>query len=305
MVDDVEITTDEVFETIKGDLAPIEWERTRLWLAKNAAVRQALAKAGAFLDDEKFGEVWGALVDKYEESILPLEQLALAFKKFPSVDAYRLYRRGLESYRDLIADEINDDTLTEHLDRANRLMGLEQVDCEVILLSAYDFRLAEWKENGWKQAADRAIEVSRRLAAGENWDELLEEYSDYWDPPVPQSQQAQAQQQSQSRRNKGRFGLRNRNMLMPLVDESEYLVFLHGSSVADAIFFDQPAQSIGGPYRGAFGYYVARVNGRTPATKAYSVADPAQRESIEQDYVQTRFVEFAQKAIADAKITGL
>jgi hypothetical protein len=175
----------------------------------------------------------------------------------------------------------------------------------VILLSAYDFRLAEWKQNGWEEGAKRATEVARRLSEGESWDVLLEEYSDYWDPPIPQSQQAQAAQNAQNRRNQGRFGLRNRNALMPLVDENEYLVFLNGSSVADAIFFDQEAGTIGGPYRGAFGYYITKVNGRTPAAKSFSLDVPTQRESIEQDYLQVRFIQFAEEAMANADIQGL
>ena len=299
----IEIKTDDVFNALNAEIAPTEWERTRLWLAKTTAVRQALEKANAYMSDEEFETVWKELEAKYEESFIPLEQLVISFKHFPSMSAYRTYYREVESYRNLIKDELTDEALTEHLDRANRLMGLEQVDAEVILLSAYDFRLSKWKENGWEDAKQRAIEVSRELAAGGDWDAIMLANSDYWDPPTPASQRGQAPQGN--RNNHGKFGLKNRNSLLPMVHENDFQIFLSGSSVGDTIFFDTEVDTLGGPYKGAYGYYIVRVNRRVPANKSYSLEDANHRESIEHDYLQVRFAEYAAKAMAEAEIKGL
>ncbi|MFT5283876.1 MAG: hypothetical protein ACI8TQ_000026 [Planctomycetota bacterium] len=303
IVHGVEIRTDEIFNSLPTAVSETEWQRTRMWLAKTVAVRQALEKQGAFMNDKAFDEVWTELESKYAESFIPLEQLVISFKHFPSMSAYRTFYRGAESYRNLIKDEINDENLTKHLERANRLMGLEQVDADVILLSAYDFRLARWKDNGWEEAKQRAIDVSSKLANGGDWSELLVANSDYWDTPTPASQRGQAQQGS--RNNHGQFGLKNRNSLLPMVHENDYQIFLAGTSVGDTIFFDTEIGSMGGPYKGTYGYYIVRVNNRVPANKSYSLADANHRESIVHDYLQVRFTQFAAKAIAEADVQGL
>jgi len=94
--------------------------------------------------------------------------------------------------------------------------------------------------------------------------------------------------------NKGRFGPLNRNELIQRFGESEYTMFLDGSSVADYAFFHQEPGTIDGPFRGQFGYYLTRVKGRVPPTKKLSLQDDGQRKLIVQDYVQMRFNEYAQ-----------
>jgi len=302
-IDGAELRTDDLFAEIEKNLAPIEWQRTRLWLAKSTAMRQALEKLGVYLDKDAFQVIWDDLEGKHKDTIFPIQQVVMTFKKFPSMSAYKSFYRGLQSYRELIKDEINDENLTKHLDRINRLMGLEQVDAEVILLSAFDYTLSSWKEDGWKNAKERAIKVSRELAGGADWDELLMNNSDYWDPPIPASKQGEAP--TGARRNRGKFGPKNRNSLLQMVDENEFEIFLSGGSVGDTIFFDIEEDSYGGPYKGVHGYYIAKVKGRIPANKSYSLDDPGQRESIEMDYLQVRFTQFAAKAMAEAEIQGL
>ncbi len=302
-VEGAEIRTEDIFNQIKGRLAPIEWRRTRLWLAKVTAMRQALVKLGAYMDDETFETMWEELDESHRETIFPLQAVVLGFKRFPSMSAYRNYYRGIESYRTLIKDEFNDVNLGKHMDRVNRLLGLEEVEAEVILLSAYDFTMAEWKENGWETAKERAIKVSREIAEGGNWDEILLANSDFWDPPVPESQKGEPQRGSL--RNRGKFGPKNRNSLLQMVAENDFEIFINGSSVGDAIFFDIETGKIGGPYKGPYGYYIARVKSRTPAIKSYDLADATHRPSIEMDYLQVRFNQFAAQAMAEAEVEGL
>lgn len=304
VVHGVEVTTDEIFSKMGAELAPIEWERTRRWLAKTTAVRQDLEAKGALMSEADFAASWNALEEKYAGSFLQLPQLAMAIKRFPSVDAYRVYRRLLESYERMIADELTDEALTKHLERADQLIGLAQVDADVILCSAYDFKNAEWIPGGWKRAEERAVEVARALADGRPWEAVLEEYSEFWDPPVPASREGQEAMQM-AKRNKGRFGMRNRNSLLPLLDESEYLNFVAGSSVGDQIFFDQEVGKVGGPYRGAFGYYIALVKDRTEPSKKHRLEDPLDREKVLNDYVQLRFSEYAARVMEKADVKGL
>jgi len=302
IVNGEEITTDAIFAEIEDKVAPIDWQRTRIWLAKITAVEQELKRSGHWLDDEAFEAIFAAQEAQYAESPLQLPVLVLNFKKFPSMDAYRSYYRAMESYRVRIADEITDESLAGHMERANRLLGLEKVDCEVILLSAYDLISKRWKEDGWEDAAERAREVVRRLSEGEDWDALLEEYSDFWDPPVTPSQ---AGTPPTAFKRKGRFGPVYRNDLITKLDESEYLIFLTGTSVADYVFFDQEAGTYAGPFRGSQGYYITKVNSRTPPMRTLSLDVENERKLIEQDYLSMRFNAFAKDVVEAARVSGI
>ena len=50
------------------------------------------------------------------------------------------------------------------------------------------------------------------------------------------------------------------------------------------------------------GYYIARVNARSPAHGAATVDNPRTRELIKQDYVTQRFMSWANEVLAKAAI---
>ncbi len=306
IVDGVGIPTDQVFAQIRGKVGPADWESTRLWLAKTIAVRQALKKADELISDAEFEKLYAEREAQYAESPFPLEVLVQNWKKFPSMESYRTYFRLIESYKKMIASEFDDEHLSEHLDRANRLLGLEKVDVEVIWISAYDVLRKRWKENGWELAEKRTKECAQRLADGEDWDVLIEEYSEFWDAPKAQgADAANIPQQPQAQNNKGRFGPLYRNELVGKVNESDFTCFLTGTSVADQIFFNVPTGSYGGPYRGERGYYIALVKNRIPAMRDLSLKVANERDLIIQDYLSVRFNEFARLAMEEADLQGL
>jgi hypothetical protein len=298
-VNGVDIETDEVYRTIAARITAEDRARAERWARKTALLEAVLAARGHLLDDEAFAEAYAEHAEPYAGSPISLEVIARNFMGFPSMEAYRSYYRLRESFRRSVADEINEDTLRAHLPRANRLLGVGTIDVEVILCSAFDFPNKSWPEGGWEAAAAEAREVAQELAdsGGAAWDSLLDDYSDFWDPPAPTT--PTQQQQQPKKKNKGRFGTLNRNELLQYLQESDYSLFVDGYSVADAIFFDVEPGRFGGPWRGPFGYYFAKVSRRVPPTRVQSLSNENYRKMVEDDWLSVRFNAFA-RAVEEA-----
>ncbi len=304
VVNGQEVRTDEMYDRISGLVTEEDLRRTRYWLAKTTALRQDLERSEHYLSDEEYAQAFTAHEEPYVGTPFPIEVIALGFNRFPSMDAYKRYFRLKESYERSIAAEITDEALRGHLERANPMLGLARVDTQVILCSAYDFKRGKWMEGGWERAAQRATEAAQKLAAGAEWDAILEEYSDYWDAPTP-TNQAPGQPQPPQRKNKGRFGPQNRNELLKTVGESEYELFLIGSSITDHVFFDQEPGTIAGPLKGVHGWYITRVVSRTQPAQEMSLEDEQKRSLVEQDYLSCRFNEYAEEVLREASVQGV
>lgn len=296
------IMTDDIYELVSGGLNDERIRQTRVWLAKIEACKQELQRLGTWIGDEEFQKLFAEHKAPYDQSPFKLEVIATGFKRFPSMDSYMTYFRVLKSYERMIQMEINDENLTKHLVRANKLLGLSRCNAQMILCSAIDMSTGKWRPDGWEYAKNRALEASKLLAEknGENWDEVLEQYSEFWDPPVPVGQP----NVNSNLRNKGRLGIVNRNEMLQRIDESEYSMFVEGAGIVDYVFFDQP-EGIDGPFKGPHGYYITRVISRTPPTKEFSLAEPAQRDLVVQDYLSMRINQWAQELLENAKVEGL
>jgi hypothetical protein len=298
-VNGVPIRTDEVWARIKGLVTPDDVERARTWLLKTRLMRADLEARGFWMSDEEFAAAYAKHQEPYANSPLKLDVVVLGFKRFPSMETYKTYYRLQESFERSIAGELVEGKLAEHAARANDLMGLARVNVELILCSAYDFQSGTWKPDGWVAAEREANQVVDELAAGggANWNELLERHSDFWDPPAPATPQPTPTAPPQSK-NKGRFGLLNRNELVQRLGESDYTMFLTGESLADALFFDQEPGTFGGPWKGPYGYYISRVTQRTPPTKSLSLSIPEQRDLIAQDRLTVLFNAYGREILA-------
>jgi hypothetical protein len=108
-----------------------------------------------------------------------------------------------------------------------------------------------------------------------------------------------AQSAAQFAKNKGRFGMKNRNELLQQLGESDWSIFLNGGSVTDYIFFDLGSGEISQPLRGPYGYYIARVNRRAAPASQINLLPSGHRNLVEQDYVNTRFDQFVNQALGE------
>jgi hypothetical protein len=130
---------------------------------------------------------------------------------------------------------------------------------------------------------------------------VVDKYSEWYEPPVAKSTAASAASFS---KNKGRFGLKNRNELLQQLGESDWSLFLNGYTVTDYIFFELEPGIPSQPLRGPNGYYIARVARRTPPTSHINIEPTGQRPLVEQDYLATRFNAFCQEQLDKARAAG-
>ena len=299
-----DITVDDVWRDIRPFVTTMEVRAAKQWITIYTLARAELQKAGTWLSDEEAAAEYEKMSAPYKDSIFSIENLAVAVKKFPSVERYKEYQRLYDSFAHYRAPEMTQAALDKHAEfRTNKVVGQVSADVDVILCSAYDFKANRWKENGWAEAEARMKDVVDLLMEEQQpWDVLVERYSDFYQPPTPLSQKGQ---EDPNRSTKGRFRNVQRNNLLGELGESEYWCFLNGNSITDFVFFQQEVLSLGQPLRGPLGWYLPRLLRRTKPPQRLSM-DPAVREElVRDDYLIWHLNEFCQGLIAKNEVFGL
>jgi len=278
------------------------------------------------------------LLKQFEGSTLNLEQLATKTFYFPSLESYKEYFCMMEGFKHMMEPKLQPgpggelaQPLREHYDKANRIMGLGQVDVEVLLVSALDIAHFSWKKDGWTWAEKRAKEIKAKIdantqafneqqakkneakAKGEEykpdqpvldsyrfWSQMIDDYSDYWDPPTPEGGKGS----DVGMKRKGRFGPRYRNDLISFIGESYYWNWVTGTSITDYVFFDQVEGTVAGPMKGPIGYYLTRVMRRTPPTRPLNLSEPKHLELLKDDFLRVAFMQYSKEAVAQASVKG-
>ena len=227
--------------------------------------------------------------------------------------AKRLVSEGNETPVDQLTKELQEEILQDYVDqrwdeqlvrtsatRTSKLAGDARVQVDVILLSAYDFARKRWIENGWEEAEKRTKALMTQLENGLSWKDAVEQFSDFYDAPVPTNQTSEL-----TLNNKGRFRAIARNDLMKRLEESAFSAFVYGESLTDAIFFDIPVGDIQAPVRGPYGYYVVKLFSRGGPKRMLDIENPDHRELIEQDFVATRLERFVRTLVENNEILGI
>ncbi|MBL8898948.1 MAG: hypothetical protein JNM84_15010 [Planctomycetes bacterium] len=293
------IRTDEVLPMIEPFIKSYERVQTMKWVGMVEALTAALQAQGKYLTQEQYLAAWKEKYGQYENTPFSPEVIALAFKKFPSMDVYRTYFRLQESYRQIIAGEFDDAHLQAHAEYAKDFLGDGKVDAEVILVSAWNFYAnAPAGPDAFEKARVRADECWRRVQAGEDFEKLLDEYSGFIDPPKQQNPQAPPAPEPK----KGRFGPQGKNPLKNFLGETEFNSFLNGYSVGDVIFHELEKSEVAGPMLGPYGYYIVKVMGRQPGFKALEISDPSKKELVSQDYLNKRFLDWSNEVLEKTPI---
>ena len=298
-----DILVDKIWEQIEDGISPVEVREAKQWLVNMRLMEQDLSRQGLWLSEEEAAKTYAEHSDPYKESLFSVERMAVAVKKYPSVDAYVEFRRVHDSFQQAIRNELNPDDLRRFAkERTMPLVGQAQVDCDVILLSAFDFRKGAWKSDGWADAERRAEEVLQQLVVEERpWDEVLDGYSDFYDPP----QMEDMARGSNTLKQKGRFRGKQRNVLLNLLGESEYWHFLNGTTLTDYIFFEQEVGTVSEPTRGPYGWYITKLLRRAPAPARLDLDDEMMITMAEQDYTIVRLSEYVQELIDQNEVYGL
>ncbi len=303
-VDGSGVRVDEIWQEIQGLVTPANVEASKKWLVNVTLAKQALEKAGAWLTDEEYAQVYAEVHDPYKDSPFSLERVAVNYRKFPSVTDYRTYFRIYSSFKKMVKDDLTEEALQGQLERLNLLLA-GQIDCDIILISAYDFPQRRWKENGWAEAAQRTQQVAKELAEGKPWDEAVEQYSEFYDLPIPKSQEGQPPASNSFRHNKGRYVGVKRNDLVRRLEDSDYTTFLESSSIGDQIFFYMEPGDFANPLRGPYGFYIPLVKSRILTATPANLANDTHRSLAEQDYLAMRLNRFLWDLKQSADIYGI
>ena len=184
--------------------------------------------------------------------------------------------------------------------RTSKLAGDARIQVDIIMVSAYDFALKRWKEGGWEEAEKRTKALVQGLANGLSWKDAVEQYSDFYDPPIPTNQTSEF-----TLNNKGRFRAIARNDLMKRLEESTFSGFVFGESLTDNSFSDIPVGKVQDPIRGPYGYYVVKLYSRGGPKRMLDFENADHRELIEQDFVAMRLERFVRNLVENNEILGI
>jgi len=307
------VSIDELWDKASDTVTETEIQEAKQWCITSRATRDRLASEGGLLSKREAKEALVDLATGLGGATITLEQIATKTYQFPSLESFSEYYTLQKGFERQTASKLADGpngglapALKEHFERANKVMGLGMVDAEVLLVSAMDIPRFRWKKDGWFEArrkAQRLREECEKDPSPEHWSRLLDVHSEYWDPP-PNERGNGGWSSDIVPKRRGRFGSRYRNDLIGCVGESAYTEWVTGECITDWIFFDQPLNSVTGPFRGPLGWYLTRVTRRTPPSRPLKLDDPEHRRLLREDYLRHAFVEYSKEAVARAKIRG-
>ena len=293
------LLTAEAYPIVARRVTAHDREKVVRWMAWATATRQALAKAGVYLSEEEFAKEWQSHVGPYEETPFSIEVVATAFKRFPSYDLYREYFRLRKSFEKMIEKKVTDEALLQHRARVQDFLGDGKVDAQVILRPAIDYTDFSWEgPDAFDKAKKEAEEVMGELKEGVTFEDAIDRYSEFFDPPAP----AGGQQVRQGPRpNRGRFGPQSKNQLKSLLGESEFDEIVRGYSIGEILFHETALLEVVGPMRGPLGWYIGRVLERLPGTKTVDFALETTRNLLREDYLTRRFIDWSADVVAHSR----
>ena len=312
IVQGVPMMMDTIWSRIAPFCTPDLVDEAKRFLAQVALLEHELAAKGTLLTPAQFREWWPSTSKQgkpsYSEYLSQHEMLSSQVLGFPSLPAFATYMRVQESHkRAIAADLARDELLAPTLPVINQIAGASKLSVDVLFVSAFDFPNNRWKASGFPEARERALAIKSDLDKGAEWRPTLELYSEFWDPPMPET----GNKPMQNFYFKGTFGdqPQTRNQLQGYIGDSDYRSFLFGTAVTDQIFFEQKMGSIDGPWRGPKGYYIARITGKTPPTKPLDLNEPKHREIVEYFYLKNsmaaRALALLREGVANGTVKGL
>ena len=286
-VNNIEWKTEEAFEFVKQGMFLQDLERAMQEVVAREALKQALVKAGAYVSDEEFQSRYEEYRKPYDSTPFTVEVIATRFKGYPCLEAFRARWRLITSYGDMIKNEINDENLQAHADKFAAFFADGNVSIEVIPFQARDPQTGAWVPDGMQKARERCDAVFTALEKKElTFDEALSKKGEFF----------------ANDEKKGRFGFMPLNQVKQQLRESEFTQMLDGFSITNFLFYDAEVGKTIGPIQGPDGWFIARVNSRTPPKRKIDVKQERERELVREDYLNYRFMVWAGEVLAKAKV---
>ncbi|MEO6598173.1 MAG: hypothetical protein ABIP94_25800 [Planctomycetota bacterium] len=285
-VNDLQWSTVEAFNFVKKGLYVQDIERAMQEVVVREALRQELTAKGFYISDEEFARRYDEYRQPYDTTPFTVEVIATRFKGYPCLEAFRSRWRLITSYGDMIKDEMTDANLQAHADKRAAFFADGQVDVSLIPFQGRNPKTGAWEPDGMDQAKVRCEAAFAALEKKEmTFDEAIDKHTEYFSNDEKH----------------GRLGLLPLNQLRQQLRESEFTELLDGFSLSDFLFFDAEVGKTIGPIAGPDGWFIARVNTRTPARRQIDVKVERERQLISEDYVTSRFFQWANQIVAKTK----
>ena len=165
------VETEDVWRDVAPTVTPAEVDDARLFLAKIEATRQRLAAEGKLLPREDLEAALSEAMGGFKDNLFGgIGMIAVGDHRFPSMEAYGQYLALHECHKTALGAELDTPEdgglpplLQDHLDRANKIMGLAKVDAEVLLVGAFDEGKLMWRENGWTTSKEKSKELLAKI----------------------------------------------------------------------------------------------------------------------------------------------
>ncbi len=281
--------TVDAYIRIYKDVSRIEKTRALLQVVLETAIRQELKKNRCWLDDKEFKVAWEEHVKPFQNTVFSIDVIALKFKGYPSMEAYRSRFRLEEGFRRMLKKngEMDDEHLKKFIPEVERFLGDGAVEAEFIRIPAKDDKTNKWLPGGYYMAKAKAEMLVSQLQNGiVTFEEAREKFGS-WPPVVTHG---------------GILGRKSRNELRKELGESEYTDFIFGYSLGDLAFDKIPEGKVAGPIKGMDGYYIVKVVKRYPPARPISLENPRDKELLEQEYLTRRFLAWANEVAERCKV---
>lgn len=335
---DLVLTTEQMWAEVEPLVVQRDVIEAKRWWALYTAAHDRMEQEGMLLEPDECEAAMAEYEASNTEQTFSVELAVVQTNGFPAVEVFKPYYCLLKGYEKKHMPELIDaqgqatQKLKDHLPVARMIYGLGQVDTEVLLVSAFDIGKNKWKEDGWRKAEAKADALMQQIedhreeyaeakkqeklneARGTNgapaitvpdpavfWSQLLDDNSDWWDPPPP----TKGKQTDLIYKKSGRFGMKYRNDLMGFMGESAFHDFLFGGTLTDFAFFEQDPGTVAGPFCGWQGYYIIKVVRRTSPSRPLSPNEPGHLERLLEDYFRVAFRDYCQDALREADVKGL
>lgn len=285
-VNDQTWSTAEAFKHVRRGLYAQDVERAISEVTIRAALRLELEKAGAYLSDEEFRTLFNEYRQQYDSTPFTTEVIAVNFKGYPSLEAFRQRWRLMRSYEKMIESEITDEALQAHADKYRAFFGNGSVVVDVIQFLGRSQKTGGWVPGGIEKARKRAEKAMQEIENGAEFDTVLTTRGEYY----------------HNDEEKGRLGSKSMNQLRQVLRENEFLDLLTGFSVGDFLFFEAEPRKVYGPLRGPDSYFVARVSARVDPRGAVTIQNERTRDLVRQDYITRRFHDWANDLVKSVDV---
>lgn len=337
---ELELKTEDLWNQVKDTVSPTEIEEAKQWFVTSMSTRDRMEKDGFLMNRGDCIDQVKTRADEMQNGIYDMESMAIGTYYFPSLANYADYFCMLEGFRKMMEPQLKPgpagetpQVLRDYYERANKMMGLGQIDVEIMLVGAFDVSRFRWKPDGWNWARNKAAEIRAKIDANTKeyneerskileakalgqeytpekeiaepyrfWSQLMDDHSEYWDPPAPNEPDKRISMVGMKM--KGRFGPHYRNDLITYVGETPYSEWVTGRSITDYTFFDQTEGTVAGPFRGPQGYYITRVLRRTPPNRSLNLSEPKHLDLLREDWLRWKFIQYTSEAVKMADIKG-